>query len=49
LGLLQLERTINQTGDQLLEMRMHTVNFRFTAAETLGHTEFVLPRLFESA
>jgi (2R)-sulfolactate sulfo-lyase subunit beta len=48
-GLLQRERTMDQTGDQLLEMMMRTVNGRFTAAEALGHREFVLTRLFESA
>ena len=48
-GLLQRERTMDQTGDQLLEMMMRTINGRFTAAEALGHREFVLTRLFESA
>ncbi|TAL74389.1 MAG: D-galactarate dehydratase [Burkholderiaceae bacterium] len=48
-GLLQRERTMEQTGEQLLEMMMRTVNGRFTAAEALGHREFVLTRLFESA
>jgi len=48
-GLLQRERTMDQTGDQLLEMMMRTVNGRQTAAEALGHREFVLTRLFESA
>jgi (2R)-sulfolactate sulfo-lyase subunit beta len=28
---------------------MATINGRFTAAEALGHREFVLTRLFESA
>ncbi|MEO7241444.1 MAG: UxaA family hydrolase [Variovorax sp.] len=48
-GLLQRERTMDETGDQLLEMMMRTVNGRFTAAEALGHREFVMTRLFESA
>ena len=48
-GLLQRERTMDQTGDQLLEMMMRTINGRHTAAEALGHREFVLTRLFESA
>jgi len=48
-GLLQRERTMDQTGDQLLEMMMRTINGRMTAAEALGHREFVLTRLFESA
>ena len=30
-------------------MMMRTVNGRFTAAEALGHREFVLTRLYESA
>jgi (2R)-sulfolactate sulfo-lyase subunit beta len=48
-GLLQRERTMDETGDQLLEVMMATINGRFTAAEALGHREFVLTRLFESA
>ena len=48
-GLLQRERTLDQTGDQLLEMMLRTVNGRQTAAEALGHREFVMTRLFESA
>ncbi len=48
-GLLQRERTMDETGDQLLEMMMRTINGRHTAAEALGHREFVLTRLFESA
>jgi len=48
-GLLQRERTMDQTGDQLLQMMVRTINGRFTAAEALGHREFVMTRLFESA
>ncbi|MCW5223191.1 D-galactarate dehydratase [Verminephrobacter aporrectodeae subsp. tuberculatae] len=48
-GLLQRERTLDQAGDQLLDMMMRTINGRWTAAEALGHREFVLTRLFESA
>ncbi|MEO9147857.1 MAG: UxaA family hydrolase [Burkholderiaceae bacterium] len=48
-GLLQRERTMDETGDQLLEMMMRTINGRHTAAEALGHREFVMTRLFESA
>ncbi len=48
-GLLQRERTMDETGDQLLEVMMATINGRFTAAEALGHREFVMTRLFESA
>jgi (2R)-sulfolactate sulfo-lyase subunit beta len=48
-GLLQRELSLDQTGDKLLEMMMRTVNGRLTAAEALGHREFVLTRLYESA
>jgi (2R)-sulfolactate sulfo-lyase subunit beta len=48
-GLLQRELTLEDAGDKLLDMMMRTVNGRLTAAEALGHREFVLTRLFESA
>jgi len=48
-GLLQRELTLDQTGDKLLECMMATVNGRWTAAEALGHREFVLTRIHESA
>lgn len=48
-GLLQREQTLDQTGDKLLECMMATINGRFTAAEALGHREFVLTRIHESA
>jgi (2R)-sulfolactate sulfo-lyase subunit beta len=48
-GLLQREMTMDQAGDKLLEMMFRTVNGRLTAAEALGHREFVLTRLYESA
>jgi (2R)-sulfolactate sulfo-lyase subunit beta len=48
-GLLQRETTMDETGDKLLEVMLATINGRFTAAEALGHREFVLTRLFESA
>ncbi len=47
--LLQRELTLDQAGDKLLEMMLRTVNGRLTAAEALGHREFVLTRLYESA
>jgi (2R)-sulfolactate sulfo-lyase subunit beta len=40
---------MDAAGDALLDMMMQTVNGRFTAAEALGHREFVMTRLFESA
>jgi len=48
-GLLQREITMDQAGDRLLDMMFRTANGRLTAAEALGHREFVLTRLYESA
>jgi (2R)-sulfolactate sulfo-lyase subunit beta len=48
-GLLQREITMDEAGDKLLEMMFRTANGRLTAAEALGHREFVLTRLYESA
>ncbi|MEN5160431.1 UxaA family hydrolase [Achromobacter spanius] len=48
-GLLQREIDLNQAGDKLLECMLATANGRWTAAEALGHREFVLTRIFESA
>ena len=48
-GLLQRELTMSAAGDKLLDMMFRTINGRLTAAEALGHREFVLTRLYESA
>jgi (2R)-sulfolactate sulfo-lyase subunit beta len=48
-GLLQREITMSEAGDKLLDMMFRTASGRFTAAEALGHREFVLTRLYESA
>ena len=48
-GLLRKELTPDQAGDKLLECMFRTANGRLTAAEALGHREFVLTRLYESA
>jgi len=48
-GLLQREMTMDEAGDRLLAMMFRTANGRLTAAEALGHREFVLTRLYESA
>ena len=48
-ALLQRGITMDQAGDKLLDMMFRTVNGRLTAAEALGHREFVLTRLYESA
>jgi (2R)-sulfolactate sulfo-lyase subunit beta len=48
-GLLRKELTPDQAGDKLLDSMFRTANGRLTAAEALGHREFVLTRLYESA
>jgi (2R)-sulfolactate sulfo-lyase subunit beta len=48
-GILKLEKTLDQTGDDLFQMLMRTINGRLTAAEVLGHEEFVLTKLYRSA
>ena len=48
-GLLQREKNLDQTGEELLEVMLRTCNGRLTAAEALGHNEFVMTRLYESA
>ena len=48
-GLLRKEMSPGEAGDTLLESMFRTVNGRLTSAEALGHREFVLTRLYESA
>jgi (2R)-sulfolactate sulfo-lyase subunit beta len=48
-GITRREVNMDQAGDKLLEMMFRTANGRLTAAEALGHREFVLTRLYESA
>lgn len=48
-GLLNREYNLQQAGDQLLQMLIRTINGRLTAAESLGHREFVLTKLYRSA
>jgi (2R)-sulfolactate sulfo-lyase subunit beta len=48
-GLLRRELNLDQAGDLLLDMMFKTANGRLTSAEALGHREFVLTRLYESA
>lgn len=47
--ILQGEMTIDEAGDALIEMIRRTANGRLTAAEALGHREFVLTKLYRSA
>ncbi|MBZ2172956.1 UxaA family hydrolase [Nitratidesulfovibrio sp. SRB-5] len=48
-GILRKELTMDGAGDKLLDMAIRTANGRNTSAEVLGHREFVLTRLYESA
>jgi (2R)-sulfolactate sulfo-lyase subunit beta len=48
-AILQGEMTLDQSGDNLLEMMVRTCNGRLTAQEVLGHEEFVLTKLYRSA
>lgn len=48
-GILRRELNMDQAGDLVLEMMLKTANGRLTNAEVLGHREFVLTRLYESA
>jgi (2R)-sulfolactate sulfo-lyase subunit beta len=48
-GILTRELTISQAGDKLIDMVIKTSNGRMTAAEALGHKEFVMTKLYRSA
>jgi (2R)-sulfolactate sulfo-lyase subunit beta len=46
---LQGEMTIDEAGDALIDMIVRTANGRLTAAESLGHREFSMTKLYRSA
>jgi (2R)-sulfolactate sulfo-lyase subunit beta len=48
-GLLQRKMNLDEAGEELLKVMLRTCNGRFTAAEALGHREFVLTKLYRSA
>ena len=48
-GILRRDLTIDTAGDNLIEMIARTANGRSTAAEALGHKEFVMTKLYRSA
>ncbi len=48
-GIVRREMTIDQAGDVLIDMIEKTANGRMTAAEALGHREFVMTKLYRSA
>ncbi|MCY0865538.1 MAG: UxaA family hydrolase [Sulfobacillus sp.] len=47
--LLSLEMTLEEAGQALLAMMFRNLSGRLTAAEVLGHKEFVLTKLYRSA
>ncbi|MCL5263210.1 MAG: UxaA family hydrolase [Acidobacteria bacterium] len=47
--ILQGQMTLDQAGNALIEMIVRTANGRLTAAEALGHREFVMTKLYRSA
>jgi len=48
-GVLRREMTLDQAGDALIDITLRTCSGRMTAAETLGHHEFVMTKLYRSA
>jgi (2R)-sulfolactate sulfo-lyase subunit beta len=48
-GILRRDQTIDEAGDSLIDMIVRTANGRNTAAEALGHREFVMTKLYRSA
>ena len=48
-GILRRELTLDTAGDALIDMIIRTANGRLTAAEALGHREFVMTKLYRSA
>jgi (2R)-sulfolactate sulfo-lyase subunit beta len=48
-GIVQREMTVDQAGDNLIDCIVETANGRLTAAEALGHREFVMTKLYRSA
>lgn len=48
-GLLWREYTLREAGNRLMELVDRTINGRLTCAETLGHREFIITKLYRSA
>jgi (2R)-sulfolactate sulfo-lyase subunit beta len=48
-GILRREMNLDEAGDALIDLTLRTSNGRVTAAEALGHREFVLTKLYRSA
>jgi (2R)-sulfolactate sulfo-lyase subunit beta len=48
-GLLAREYDLAEAGDRLMDICDRTINGRLTCAEAIGHREFALTRLYQSA
>lgn len=48
-GLLTLDMTLETAGQALVDLMTQTLNGPLTAAEVLGHREFVLTKRYRSA
>ena len=48
-AILRGKMTLDQSGDKLIQMLNRTCSGRLTAQEILGHEEYVLTKLYESA
>jgi len=48
-GILRREMNYDEAGDQLIDIAMRTCNGRLTCSEALGHREFVMTKLYQSA
>ena len=48
-GILRREMNLDQAGDALVDIMVRTCNGRLTCAEALGHREFVMTKLYQSA
>jgi len=47
--ILKRELNLDQAGDELINITLRTANGRYTCAESLGHREFVMTKLYRSA
>jgi (2R)-sulfolactate sulfo-lyase subunit beta len=48
-GILRREMSLDEAGDRLIDITLRTCNGRLTCAEALGHREFVMTKLYQSA
>lgn len=48
-GLLSLEYDMEEAGNRLMDVVDRTINGRLTAAEAIGHQEYVITKLYRSA